>query len=170
MYTTKLDPAEISALTDRLLIARSNNLKQILEIEHRLETVSMKDGVEFLNDSKDTEPTSTLYSLSCMDKPVVWLLSCVLGFEDLSELRGMVSGKVKAIFYMGDTNDLLVEDFVTEVDLVQQCGSMEELVAEAFEYANEGETILFSPATPSSELFGNYRKRGEEFRKCVMAL
>jgi UDP-N-acetylmuramoylalanine--D-glutamate ligase len=153
MYTTKLDPAEISALTDRLLIARSNNLKQILEIEHRLETVSMKDGVEFLNDSKATEPTSTLYSLSCMDKPVVWLLSCVLGFEDLSELRGMVSGKVKAIFYMGDTNDLLVEDFVTEV-----------------EYANEGETILFSPATPSSELFGNYRKRGEEFRKCVMAL
>lgn len=170
MYTTKLDPAEISALTDRLLMARSNNLKQILEIEHRLETVGTKDGVEFLNDSKATEPTATLYSLKCMDKPVVWLLSCVIGFEDFSELREHISGKVKAIFYMGDTNDLLVEDFVNEVEVVQQCSNMEELVAEAFDFASEGETILFSPATPSSELFGNYRRRGEEFRKCVRAL
>ena len=170
MYTTKLDPAEISALTDRLLMARSNNLKQILEIEHRLETVGTKDAVESLNGSKATEPTATLYSLKCMDKPVVWLLSCVIGFEDFSELREHISGKVKAIFYMGDTNDLLVEDFVNEVEVVQQCSNMEELVAEAFDFASEGETILFSPATPSSELFGNYRRRGEEFRKCVRAL
>jgi len=167
MYTTKLDPAEISALTDRLLIARSNNLKKILEIEHRLETVGEKEGVEFLNDSKATDSTATMYSLTCMDKPVIWLLSCVVGFEDFSDLKAVASDKVKAIFYLGETNDLLVEDFVNEVDVVQQCSSMEELVQEAFNYSREGETILFSPATPSSDIFGNYRRRGEEFRKCV---
>jgi UDP-N-acetylmuramoylalanine--D-glutamate ligase len=170
MYTTKLDPEQISALTDKLLIARKNNLKQVLEIEHRLETVLEIDGVEYLNDSKATDVTATMYSLVCMDRPVVWLLSCVVGYEDFSELIPLVRDKVKAIFYAGNVNDLLVEDMINDVDLILQCGSMEEMVKEAQDYAEAGDTVLFSPCTPSDDLYGTYRRRGEEFRKCVRAL
>ncbi|MDA0713830.1 MAG: hypothetical protein O2867_09135 [Bacteroidetes bacterium] len=170
MYTTKLDPTQISALTDRLLTARKNNLKQVLEIEHRLETVLEKDGVEYLNDSKSTDITATMYSLVCMDRPLVWLLSCIEGYEDFTELIPLVRDKVKAIFYAGNENDLLVEDMINEVELIQQCGNMEELVKEAQAYAEAGDTVLFSPSSPSNDLYGSYRKRGEEFRKCVRAL
>jgi UDP-N-acetylmuramoylalanine--D-glutamate ligase len=170
MITTKLDREAIQDLTDRLLSARNSNLKRVLEIDHRLELVATKDGVEFLNDSKSTTVNATHYSLSCMDGQVIWLLSCMDHKQDLSLLRPLVESKVRAILYLGKDDEPLVEEFVQQVDVIQCCDSMVELLHEAQKLAEVGETVLFSPATAVSESYESYRQRGEEYREAVRSL
>ena len=40
---------------------------------HRLETVAVINGVEFINDSKATNVDSVYYALEAMDRPVIWI-------------------------------------------------------------------------------------------------
>lgn len=161
---TKLDRQKIEKLTDRLLSERQNNLKQILDIEHRLETVCELNGVEFLNDSKATDISATRYSLQCMEQSVIWMLSCEMRYADLAQLKDLVRDKVKAIVYVGREDAELVEEFIDGVDLIMQSDDLEEALAHAKELATEGDTVLFSPASPTGVQFEDYRARGEAFR------
>jgi len=42
-------------MTDLLLLKRASNLKRILDIKHRLQSVAVIDDVEYINDSKSTK-------------------------------------------------------------------------------------------------------------------
>ncbi|NNC82820.1 MAG: hypothetical protein HKN79_04520 [Flavobacteriales bacterium] len=170
MINTKFDKETIQDLTDRLLDARNSNLKMVLDIEHRLEHTATIQGVEIINDSKSTSMTATHYSLNCMQSPVIWLLSCVAAESDLSALRDIVEEKVSAILYLGQEDSSLVEDFIQQVDVIQCCDTMVELMDEALKLADAGDTILFSPATAVSEQFESYRHRGEEFKRAVQTM
>jgi len=164
---TRLDKLKIEKLTDRLLSERHNNLKRILDIDHRLETVSTQDGVEWMNDSKATTIGATKYSLQCMESPVIWMMSCEMRYEDLSALRRLAESKVKALIYVGAEDSDLVEEFVNLVPVVVHCESLTEAVAESRLLAESGDVVLFSPASPTANSYENYRARGEAFRKAV---
>lgn len=170
MITARLEKEKLSDLTDQLLTARKSNLKKVLDIEHRLETVSVIDGLEFINDSKSTSISATYYSLQCMDKPVVWLLSCLQGSMELSVLKSLVQEKVSSIFFIGAPEDPLVEEFINDVELIQQCENIDELLREAVVYADKDDIILFSPAAPTCDDFKDFKDRGEKFRKAVKQL
>jgi UDP-N-acetylmuramoylalanine--D-glutamate ligase len=167
MITTKLDKEAIQDLTDRLLSARSSNLKRVLEINHRLELLGVWNDVEVIDDSKSTTVNATHYSLSCMERPVVWLLTCMDHKQDLSLLKSLVQEKVKAILFIGNQDEPFIEEFVQHVDVIQCCDTMVELVTESQKLAEAGESILFSPATAASDMYESYFQRGEEFSKAV---
>lgn len=167
MFTTRLDKQAIQDLTDRMLSARSSNLKMVLEIEHRLETVRELDGVSYLNDSKSTTLNASHYSLTCVDGPVIWLLSCMDHQKDLTYMQRLVEDKVKCILFLGDANEPFVEEFIQDVDLIQRCESMEEMLREARNLAESGDTVLFSPACPVSESFTDFKHRGGAYREAV---
>ena len=52
----------------------ANTLKQFPGVEHRIETVRTLHGVTFINDSKATNPDSTIKAIEAMDKPTILLL------------------------------------------------------------------------------------------------
>ncbi|NND95430.1 MAG: hypothetical protein HKN45_11240 [Flavobacteriales bacterium] len=167
MISTKLDREAIQDLTDRLLSARQSNLKRVLDIDHRLELLGEWKNVEVINDSKSTTVNATRYSLSCMERPIVWLISCMEHQADISSLQALVDEKVRAILYVGQDDDPLIEEFVQHVDVIQSCDNMVELVAEAQKLAEVGECILFSPATSVSDQYDSYIERGIDFRNWV---
>lgn len=162
---TRLDRLKIEKLTDRLLTERQNDLKRLLAIDHRLETVMTRDGIEWINDSKATTVGATLYSLQCMDKETVWIVDGGCRYMDTSALRTLASNKVKAVICIGTTDQGFVEEFVDIVSLVVQCDTLAEAVTEAAEMAVDGDAVLYSPATASYPTWENYRARGEAFRQ-----
>lgn len=167
---TKLDSVAIQDLTDRLLSARQSNLKMVLDIDHRLEVLEEKHGVEYINDSKSTTLNATAYSFKCMERPVVWLLSCMDHQQDLSALALAVESGVKSILYLGQNDEPFVSEFVHHVDLIQRCDTMEELVHEAAVIAEVGDVVLFSPACPVSCSYAGFSERGDEFKSAFHSL
>ena len=53
---------------------------------------------------------------------------------------------------------------------IYNCETLEETVKKAKEIAEEGEVVLFSPASASFDLFKNFEERGNKFKELVNEL
>lgn len=168
--TAKLDTGTMQSITDTLLAARKNNLKEVLEIAHRLETVSEQNDIQYINDSKSTNLNATLYSFECMSRPVVWLLSASDLEQDYNLLSEPVAHKVTAIVCILSEQQKPTFDFKKFGKPVQFVYSLEEGLNTARSYARPGDAILFSPAHPSELCYENYKARGIHFRNLVQSV
>lgn len=137
---------------------------------HRLEKVAVIQGVTWINDSKATNVDSVFYALQAMEAPTIWIVGGQDKGNDYELLLKWVKKKVKAIVCMGVDNSKIIKAFKGLKKPMVETGSAKEAVAEAYKLANEGETVLLSPACASFDLFRNYEDRGEQFREAVKAL
>jgi len=150
---------------DNELIAKA--LRTFVNEAHRLESVAMINGVEYINDSKATNVDSVFYALEAMTKPVVWIVGGVDKGNDYSPLFQLVEQKVKAVICMGKDNSKILEAFKNRVEVIVETGSMQEALKAASLYASEGDVVLLSPACASFDLFNNYQHRGNVFKEIV---
>lgn len=137
-------------------------------VAHRLEYVDTLEGVQYFNDSKGTNPDSTDVALRAMDRPVILLAG---GYDKKSDYRRMFfrnKGKIKALILMGDTAKTMGasarEMGIGEIFYVN---SMKEGVEKSATLAEEGDSVLLSPACASWGMYQNYEERGEDFVNCV---
>jgi UDP-N-acetylmuramoylalanine--D-glutamate ligase len=135
---------------------------------HRMELVAETGGVGWINDSKATNVDSVFYALQSMDRPTVWIVGGVDKGNDYAPLLKLVKQKVKAIVCMGVDNQLIVKAFKRTKLPIVETRSAEEAVRAAARLAEEGDTVLLSPACASFDLFKNYEDRGEQFREAVL--
>lgn len=136
-------------------------------VEHRLESIRVIDGVEFINDSKATNVDAAKYALMAIKKPMVWVVGGQDKGNDYSLLFDLVKEKVKAIVCLGADNTKIKEAFAffdgpfvetqTAVDAAQQAQKM----------AERGMVVLLAPACASFDLFNNYEHRGHMFKAAV---
>lgn len=139
------------------------------QVEHRLETVCVKDGVTYVNDSKATNVDSAWYALDSMTTPVVWIAGGTDKGNDYSVLTGLVKEKVKLLICMGLDNRKLIDHF-SDICQVVDTDNLADAVAAARQYAKNGDTVLLSPCCASFDLFKNYENRGELFKEAVRKL
>lgn len=139
-------------------------------VEHRLETVTKVHGINFINDSKATNVNSTWYALESVKGPTVWIVGGVDKGNDYSELFNLVENKVKAIVCLGKENDRVIKSFNGKVESIVESGNMEDAVKAAYYLAQDGETVLLSPACASFDLFESFEDRGRQFKNAVRAL
>jgi UDP-N-acetylmuramoylalanine--D-glutamate ligase len=139
-------------------------------LEHRMETVSVIRGVEFINDSKATNVNSTWYALESMTKPTILILGGIDKGNDYSLILDLVKEKVKAIVCMGVDNRKIHEAFGKDVELIVNTGNAREAVQAAFHFAVKGDVVMLSPACASFDLFKNYEDRGRQFKEAVREL
>jgi len=139
-------------------------------LEHRMESIAMVRGVEFVNDSKATNVNSTWYALESMEKPTVLILGGVDKGNDYSLIEELVKEKVKAIICLGVDNTKIHEAFGHIVPQMIDCTSALEAVQASFRAAAKGDVVLLSPACASFDLFKNYEDRGKQFKQAVKEL
>jgi len=163
-----------AAITGKVLNIRKETIRESLTdfqgVEHRLESVIMVAGINFINDSKATNVNSTWYALECMQPGVVWIAGGVDKGNDYSELNTVVKEKVKAIVCLGKDNQKIIDSFSGLVPTIVETTSMEEAVRSAYYLAHKGDTVLLSPACASFDLFNNYEDRGRQFKLAVRNL
>lgn len=139
------------------------------QVEHRLETVAVVNGVTYINDSKATNVDSAWYALDSMHAPVVWIAGGTDKGNDYSVLFDLVREKVKLLICMGVDNRKLIDAF-SPICEVLDTHSLDETMAIASQRAEEGDVVLLSPCCASFDLFKNYENRGELFKEKVREL
>jgi len=145
-------------------------LKTFKNAPHRLESVAIIKGVEFVNDSKATNVDSVVYGLGSYDSPLVWIAGGVDKGNDYSIIKDEVKKKVKALICLGKDNEKLKNSFSGVLKQIYETQSVKELVHKALSVAEPGDVVLLSPACASFDLFKNYEDRGNQFRRAVLEL
>ena len=158
----------------KLLQIRKQTIRESLQsfqgVEHRLENVAKVDNVLYINDSKATNVNATFFALESVKAPVIWIVGGVDKGNDYTELLPLVNEKVKAIICLGLDNEKIRKTFENIVDTFVETTSMVEAVAWARRFGEKNNTVLFSPACASFDLFTNYEDRGRQFKEAVRNL
>lgn len=149
-------------------------LREFPGVEHRIEFVREKNGVQYINDSKGTNPDSTIKAVRAMGRPTILLLG--VGeydkFSDFVPLFKEFNGKVKAVIASGKTvPEILTAADVTGFTNVVVCSDgLKEMVKLAESMAKPGDTVLLSPAAASWGMFDDFEHRGRVFKDIVKKL
>lgn len=137
-------------------------------VEHRIEFVLNIDGIDFYNDSKGTNPDSTMVAIDTFPGRGIIL---ILGGRDkgtnLSLLAEKIKQRVKAVVLIGKAADRFDKALgLAGYQTIHAAGfSMENAVKKAFSLAVEGDIVLLSPACASFDMFKDYEERGRSFKK-----
>jgi UDP-N-acetylmuramoylalanine--D-glutamate ligase len=88
---------------------------------------------------------------------------------EYAPLAELVRARVRHLILLGEAREL-IRDALGHLTHTILVGSLEEAVQEAHRLAQPGDTVLFSPACSSYDMFRNYEERGDCFVSSVKAL
>ena len=150
-----------------------HSLKTFRGVEHRIESVRELDGIEYINDSKGTNPDSTIKAVQTMSQPTVIILGGYdkhASFDALS--REIVnSPMIRQAVLIGETAGLIRHSLQRAgFDAITETGTLKEAVEVSRKLAQKGWCVLLSPACASFDMFKDYEERGRVFKDIVQAL
>lgn len=130
----------------------------------RLEFIAEKDGVKVYNDTTSTTPEATLAALAALDPARTILIMGGADKDlDMNALLSKLAG-VKRVVLLAGTGTSRVLEFIPNASVFDD---FDNAVNEAFASAEQGDTILFSPAFASFGMFKNEYDRGDQFNALV---
>lgn len=133
-------------------------------LHHRVEPVGKAGGVEYLDDSKATNPHATLAALAGFEH-VVLLAGGDSKGVDLGVLRA-AADRLRAVVAIGDSPQE-VEVALRDRAPTERASSMDDAVVRAAALARPGDVVLLSPACASYDWYGSYVERGHDFQRAV---
>ncbi len=150
-----------------------NVLKHFKGVEHRIEFVRDVDGVAYFNDSKGTNPSSTVVAIRALEK--VYGIVLILGgrdkMTDLSDMCREIKAHVREVVLLGEAKARFKRDLRNcGYSNLHEAGSFRDAVMMSRKLARRGEAVLLSPACASFDMFRNYEERGKVFKKIVSSL
>jgi len=138
-------------------------------VEHRLEFVRSRGGVDFYNDSKATSVDATLKAVEAFPGGL-WI---ILGGKDkgldYTQLREPLRQKARAALLIGAAAEKIGHVLEGAVPLIH-AGTLDCAISDAAAKAQPGDTILLAPACASFDQFKSFEHRGEVFKQLVRAL
>lgn len=160
---------------DRLIKIRKDFIKERLSNfehqEHNFETVDVVNGVTYINNSASTDVDSTWLALDKVEKNIIWIVGGVDRGNDYTLLKDLVNDKVLHIICLGTYISKIFKAFSHgKSHIIINASSADEAVHHASLLANEGDTVLLSPACASYDLFESIDDRGLQFKKAVKDL
>ena len=145
-----------------------NTIREFKAVEHRIEFVATKNGVDYYNDSKGTNPDAAIQGIRAMSKPTVLIGG---GYDKQSEYDEWIEafeGKVKAFVLIGQTREKIAECARKHgISNIILADTFEEAFAICVKQAQPGDAVLLSPACASWGMFPNYEVRGKMFKELV---
>jgi len=137
-------------------------------LPHRMQTVGEVRGVCFINDSKSTNPSSTIWALKNIDSPLILIAG---GKDKGVDYRAILpyAKKVKAVHLFGAAS-AKIEAALSPGLATKRFSSLEEVVKASLDICVAGDTVLFSPMCSSFDMFTNYMERGRQFTQIVQRI
>lgn len=148
-----------------------STVKCFKAVEHRIEFVATKNGVDYYNDSKGTNPDAAIQGIKAMCKPTILIGGGYDKENEYDEWIDAFDNKVKLFVLIGQTRDKIAK-------CAREHGFHDIVMADTFEEAmeiciknaNPGDAVLLSPACASWGMFPNYEVRGKMFKEIVNSI
>ena len=146
-------------------------LKSFPGVPHRLEYVRTVADVDYINDSKGTNPDATIKALEAIPKRIILIAGGYEKGADFTPLAKVMQGKVGHAVLIGQSAERLGRALAEAgFDAYTFAATLEEAVKLASGMARPGDVVLLSPACASWDMFRDFEERGEVFKKAVRAL
>jgi UDP-N-acetylmuramoylalanine--D-glutamate ligase len=136
---------------------------------HRQEPVASGGGVEWVNDSKATNPHAAAASLAAYPS-VVWVAGGLLKGADVGSLVAEHGHRLRGVVLLGRDRDQIAAAMARhapDVPVVaveaSDTGAMDSAVLAAAAMARPGDVVLLAPAAASWDMFRDYADRGDRF-------
>ena len=143
-------------------------LRSFHGLPHRCELVATAGGVRWYNDSKGTNVAATVAAIEGLASESSLVL--IAGGEgkdaDFSALRAAALTGVRAAVLFG-RDAALIEAALASAVPIERARDLDAAVQAAAKLAVSGDSVLFSPACASFDMFANYQVRGAAFRAAV---
>lgn len=142
-------------------------------IRHRIEKVLEKDGVTYIDDSKATNVDATVKALDSVTGELVLLLGGKDKGYEYVDLFGKIKecGRVSHVFLYGENKlRLLSSALRAGYHSFTVCRDLGEATMLASRVADQGQSVLLSPASSSFDAFSGYEERGEYYANIVKML
>ncbi|THV39569.1 UDP-N-acetylmuramoyl-L-alanine--D-glutamate ligase [Glycomyces buryatensis] len=140
---------------------------------HRNVAIASGGGVDWVDDSKATNPHAAAAALAAYDS-IVWVAGGQLKGVDVDELVRRFAPRLRAAILIGQDRAQIADalarhapDLPVHVLDGRDDAVMTEVVAHAAAEALPGDTVLLSPAAASFDMFTSYAHRGDAFAAAV---
>jgi UDP-N-acetylmuramoylalanine--D-glutamate ligase len=151
---------------------------------HRNVLVATVAGVDYVDDSKATNPHAAGASLAAYPR-VVWIAGGLLKGADVDPLVAAVAPRLAGVVLLGRDRAVLAASLARHAPMVPVVtvdsgddepvdttaeATMTQVVTAAAALARPGDTVLMAPAAASMDVFRDYAHRGRAFADAVRAL
>jgi len=138
-------------------------------LPHRMQFVTRKGAVNYINDSKATNVAAAVASIQSISGSVVLIAGGEGKGGDFTELASALEGKLRAAVLIGKDAEAIA-DAIDTVMPVYFARDMNDAVCQAASYAESDDTVLLAPACASLDQYENYAARGNAFADAAGAL
>lgn len=146
-------------------------LRNFAGVEHRIEPVATINGVSYYNDSKATNPESTVKALEAFAGNIILIAGGRDKNTDLTEVMTLAKNKVDHLILLGEAKTRFIEAAKQHgVHNIHDISSFQEAITLAHRLARSPQVVLLSPACASYDMFNNYEERGRVFKELVHCL
>ena len=144
---------------------------------HRMELVLSKNEINWIDDSKATNPHAAAASLLSYFQ-IIWIAGGLAKGASMDEIVSRCAKRIKSVILIGQDRELISDAFAkfspaTEIIRVDQSTDskqlMNDVVMQAIKLAKPGDTVLLAPACASMDQFDSYVERGQLFAQAVKA-
>ena len=138
-------------------------------LEHRLEYVATKNGVEYINDSISTVPEATIAAVNAFDGTDCLILGGMdrgIPYDELGDFLN--TGAVENVILLPDSGRRIARLITNNHVNVINAADMEEAVKFASRCAKT--RVILSPAAASYGFYRNFEERGRDFKRLVNSL
>ncbi len=165
--------AEVTSIDNASVV---QTIQTFQPLSHRLEPITTKSGVTFIDDTLATIPEAAIAAIQAYPQAkVVMLGGFDRGIEYSLIVEEVVKKKIPVVIFFkpsGEKMKQLIEatyspDQFPEMHLVD---TMEQAVRISFEKTKRGDVVLLSPASPSFGQFHDYQDKAAQFRHWIQEL
>jgi UDP-N-acetylmuramoylalanine--D-glutamate ligase len=140
-------------------------------VEHRIEPVATIGGVTYYNDSKATNPESTIKALEAFPGHIILIAGGRDKNTPLDDFMRLVKERVDHLILLGEAAERFAAAAAAHgVKNIHHVADFPAAVDKAHSLARQPQVVLLSPACASYDMFNNYEERGRSFKDLVRRL
>lgn len=137
-------------------------------LPHRMEPVTTRGDVLWIDDSKATNVAATLVAVSGLSRPAVVLLGGqAKEGDDFTELVPWL-GRHRAVVTFGGAGPMIADTLEGAGVSCVRASTMADAVQRAAHLARPGDAVLLSPGGSSFDAFDNFAQRGRIFHDLAL--
>ena len=143
---------------------------------HRIAKVTVINDITYVDDSKATNTHAAFTAIRAFES-VVWIAGGQAKGQDFDELVLQCSGRLRGVILLGTDQEVIAAALQRHAPHIPvhrvhntDVSAMDEVVLEATNLAQPGDTVLLAPGCASYDMFRDFAHRGDTFANSVRRL